>query len=374
VCNNIIFISKRTIVEKFFYPHIQKINRRFNMRKKLLALFVLTTFLSSFVIKNANAETPFQADKFPYQDMQIQVMPEFDYPADWPKDTPSLLVGQYGTFTNKSGQDYSGNIEIPIPVNDKNFEPNLVAEFPDVNKSEVQRPYEINKDKGTISWKPGKAIKNNETYRYVIEYYTNSINVKDQKSFTYQFTNQAEVGTLDVVFYAPMNAKNIAMEPKAQSTSKSDYGEDLYYYEYKNVKAGNTLNYSFTYTKKGNESSLSVINKQQPPKDANHSGVNGKTTSASSTDNSKQPIIGVGGASIIGAAIIIAGLFIFFGFRGRKISSLSSSKSTKKHPAKPAAKKVDKLANSEEKKELRKKLLNGKIDQETYEEEMKKLI
>lgn len=345
------------------------------MRKKLLALFVITTFLSSFVIKNANAETPFQAEKFPYQDMQIQVMPEFDYPADWPKDTPSLLVGQYGTFTNKSGQDYSGNIEIPVPEKDKNFKVNLVAEFPDVNKSEVQRPYDVNKDKGTISWKPDKAIKNGDTYRYVIEYYTNSINVSDQKKFNYQFTNQADIGTLDVVFYAPMNAKNVALEPKSQNTSKSDYGEDLYYYEYKNVKPGSTQNYSFTYTKKGNESSLSVINKKQPPNDANHSGVSGNSTSSNSTDNSKQPIIGIGGASIIGIAIVIAGLLIFFGWRGRipKASSLTSNKA-KKQPSKPTNKKIDKLANSEEKKELRKKLLNGKIDQETYEEEMKKLI
>jgi hypothetical protein len=345
------------------------------MRKKLLALFVITTFLSSFVIKNANAEAPFQAEKFPYQDMQLQVMPEFDYPADWPKDTPSVLVGQYGTFTNKSGQDYSGNIEIPVPAKDKNFEVNLVAEFPDVNKSEVQRPYEVNKDKGTITWKPGKAIKNGDTYRYVIEYYINSINVSDQKSFNYQFTNQADIKTLDVVFYAPMNAKNIALEPKAQSTSKSDYKEDLYYYEYKNVKPGNTLNYSFTYTKKDNVSSLSVINKEQPPNDSTHSGVNG-TTTTSSTDKSKQPIIGIGGASIIGIAIILAGLLIFFSLRGRipKASSLTSNKSTKNQPGKPTSKKIDKLANSEEKKELRKKLLNGKIDQETYEEEMKKLI
>jgi hypothetical protein len=345
------------------------------MRKKLLALFVITTFLSSFVIKNANAETPFQAEKFPYQDMQIQVMPEFDYPADWPKDTPSLLVGQYGTFTNKSGQDYSGNIEIPVPAKDKNFKVNLVAEFPDVNKSEVQRPYELNQDKGTISWKPDKAIKSGDTYRYVIEYYTNSINVSDQKNFNYQFTNQADIGTLDVVFYAPMNAKNVALEPKAQSTSKSDYKEDLYYYQYKNVKPGNTLNYSFTYTKKDNASSLSVINKEQPPSDSTHSSVNGNT-STSNTDKSKQPIIGIGGASIIGIAIILAGLFIFFGLRGRmpKASSLTSNKSTKNQPSKPTSKKIDKLANGEEKKELRKKLLNGKIDQETYEEEMKKLI
>lgn len=346
------------------------------MRKKLLAFFVISGLLSIFVMKSVNAAAPFPAEKFPYKDMQIQVMPEFDYPADWPKDTPSLLVGQYGTITNKSGQDYDGKIEIPVPSNEKNFAVNLVAEFPDVNKSEVQRPYDVDKNNGIISWKPAKPIKNNETYSYVIEYYTNSIAVNDKKSLTYKFTNQADIETLDVIFYAPMNAKNIALEPKEQNKSKNDYGEELYYYEYKNVKTGNSLKYDFSYKKDGNESSLSVINKQQPPNDQNHAGVNNTATASNNTNNEKQPIIGIGGAGVIGIAIIIAGLFIFFGLRGRspKSGSFTSNKPAKKPAGKPVAKKADKLAISEEKKELRKKLLNGKIDQETYEEEMKKLI
>ena len=41
-----------------------------------------------------------------------------------------------------------GKLKLPVPAKDKNFEANLVAEFPDVNKSEVQRPFEVNKDKG----------------------------------------------------------------------------------------------------------------------------------------------------------------------------------------------------------------------------------
>jgi hypothetical protein len=346
------------------------------MLKKMMALFVITTFFSSFVIKNAHAETAFQAEKFPYKALQIQVMPEFDAPADWPKDKPALLVGQYGTITNKSGADYSGKIEVQIPVNDKNFKANLVAEFPDQNKPEVQRPFDIDKQKETISWTPEKPIKNNATYQYVIEYYTDSINVADNKNFIYEFTNKSTIDTLDVVFYAPMKAKNIVIDPKAQSTSKSDYGEELYAYEYKDVKPGNNLKYTFSYTKPDNTTSLSVINKMQPPNDSTHSGTNSKSTST--TDNSKQPIIGVGGASVIGASIIAAGFLVFFGLRGNrrnsKHSSVPTKKSNKKQSGKAVEKKESKLAISEEKKELRKKLLNGKIDQETYEEEMKKLI
>ncbi|WP_026563618.1 hypothetical protein [Bacillus sp. UNC41MFS5] len=349
------------------------------LKKKWLALFVITSFLTNFITPKAGAETAFQAEKFPFKEMQIQVMPEFDYPEGWSRDIPSLLVGQYGTITNKSGQDYDGKIEIAVPAMDKGFEAFLVAEFPEKDKPEVQRPYDVDKEKGLITWKPAKAIKNNETYEFVIEYYTKSINVKDNKTFTYELKNKANIDLLDVIFYAPMDAKEIKIEPKAENNSKNEYGEELYYYQYKNVKADAGLKYSFSYKKDGTESTMEAINKQQPPNDENHSGVtatdqvvkNGGTTSTSN-----RPIIGLGGAAIIGIAIVIAGLFVFLGLKGNSRSASKVTKQTKTQPKKQTqtAKKDNKIANSEEKKELRKKLLTGKIDQEMYEEEMKKLI
>ncbi|MEH7354143.1 hypothetical protein V7150_11250 [Neobacillus drentensis] len=348
------------------------------LKKKWLALFVITSFLTGFISSKASAETVFPADKFPFKEMQVQVMPEFDYPEDWgSRDVPSLLIGQYGTITNKSGQDYDGKIEIPVPAMEKGFEAYLVAEFPEENKPEVQRPYDIDKEKGIVTWKPSKAIKNNETYKFVIEYYTKSIDVKDNKNFTYELTNNAEIEKLDVVFYAPMDAKEIKLEPKAENNTKSEYGEELYYYQYKNVKAGDNLKYSFSYKKDGTESTMEAINKQQPPKDENHNGVTATDQiNKGSSGNSKSPIIGVGGASIIGIAIIIAGLFVYLGLKGKFQTDRMTAKG-KKHKTQQkqtTVKKDNKSVNAEEKKELRKKLLTGKIDQEMYEEEMKKLL
>ena len=350
------------------------------LKNKLLALFVIASFLTNFIIPKASAETAFQAEKFPFKEMQVQVMPEFDYPKDWKRDVPSLLVGQYGTITNKSGQDYDGKIEIPVPAMEKGFEAFLVAEFPEENKPEVQRPYDVDKEKGIISWKPAKTINKNETYQFVIEYYTKSIEVKDNKSFSYELNNKADIDLLDVIFYAPMDAKEIKIEPKAANNSKNEYGEELYYYQYKNVKAEAGLKYSFSYKKTGTESTIEAINKKQPPNDENHSGVsatdqvvkNGGTAS----DTSKRPIIGLGGASIIGMAIIIAGLFVFIGLKANNQEAAKGTKQTKKQPMKPSptTRKDNKITNTDEKKELRKKLLTGKIDQEMYEEEMKKLI
>jgi hypothetical protein len=56
-------------------------------------------------------------------------------------------------------------------------------------------------------------------------------------------------------------------------------------------------------------------------------------------------------------------------------SAAKKQKQTKPQVMKQASsKKENKTMNVEAKKELRKKLLTGKIDQETYDEEMKKLI
>jgi len=349
------------------------------LKKKWLAMFVIASFLTSFISSKTSAATIFQAEKFPFKEMQVQVMPEFDYPEDWgSRDVPSLLVGEYGTITNKSGQDYDGKIEIPVPAKEKGFEAYLVAEFPEENKPEVQRPYDVDKEKGIVSWKPAKAIKNNETYQFVIEYYTKTIEVKEQKNFTYQLINNAAIDQLDVVFYSPMDAKNIKLEPKAANNTKSEYGEELYYYQYKGVKAKENPKYSFSYQKAGTESTMEAINKQQASTDKSGSTATDQVKKETSSSTIKQPLIGAGGASIIGIALIIAGIFVYLGLKGNaQRGRYSAAKGTKhkQQPAKQLAGKKDhKPNNAEEKKELRKKLLTGKIDQEMYEEEMKKLI
>ena len=67
-----------------------------------------------------------------------------------------------------------------------------------------------------------------------------------------------------------MDAKEIKLEPKAPNNTKSEYGEELYYYQYKDVKVGENYKYSFSYQKDGIESTLDAINEKQPPNDENH--------------------------------------------------------------------------------------------------------
>jgi hypothetical protein len=331
-----------------------------------------------------NAEGSFPTDKFPYQEMQIQVMPEFDYPENWPKEEPSLLVGLYGTITNKSGQDYTGKIEVPVPVKEKDFQIYLVAEFPSPEEPEVQRPYEVDKERGVVTFQPQKPIKKDAAYSFVVEYYSNPIAVKDsQKNFTYEYKAPSAVETIDVIVYAPLKSTDIVMDPKPSSTQKSEYGEQIAFYQQKGVKLGDALKYAVSYKKEGNASTLSMVDTSKAPNDENHSGqtatdqVTGAANNGSGGNggNGDRPIIGAAGGTIIGVSIIIASMFVFFGFKNKADNRNNPTPQKKTKEKKPAGKQVKKnVSNTDEIKELRKKLLNGKIDQEAYEEQVKKLI
>lgn len=346
------------------------------MWKKLMAFVLFVTLIGSFSFKNVSAAETFQAEKFPYKEMQVQVMPEFDYPEKWPENKPALLVGYFGTFVNKSGSEYSDEITFPLPVDDPDFELYLAAEFPEENKPEVQVDYRIDKEQKAIIWKPTKPIEKDATYKYVIEYYSNPIEIKDNKTFGYSFNPPADIEQLDIVFYAPINSKDFTMEPIATKESKSEYGEEIHHYQYLNAKKGKELSYKASYVKKDHTSSMSVISTQKPPQDENHQGVSGSTATdqvlnngGGSTVKSNRPLIDTTGAVIIGISMIMMGVFIFLGFKGnganRKPKTSVSQTSVK------GSKKVD--TKSSEKKELRKMLMSGVIDQQTYDEKIKKL-
>lgn len=347
------------------------------MLKNVLVLLLAFIFPVFFVLNNAHAEEVFEADKFPYEEMQIQVMPEFDYPENWPKGEPSLLIGYYGIVINKSGEDFNGSIEFPLPVKDSNFSVYLIAEFPEKNKPEVQRPFKIDKEKGTVNWEPGKPIKADESYSFVIEYYANPfVTDKSNKKFDFEFIPQADIKKLDVVVYNPLSAQEFTIDPAPNTTTKSEYGQELHHYQYTDVKEGSALNYKASYIKEGNESALSIISKMNPPNDENHSGTptgEGAENGAASED---RPIIDAVGASIIGISIVIAGGFIFFGLRGNgNRTEVRKPKKNLKKDVKITKNTAPTLtATGDEKKKLRSMLLNGKIDQKTYEEKMKKLI
>lgn len=341
--------------------------------KKLITFLFLTMMLVYMFAQNLvlAAEPASNPQQLPYKALQVQIMPEFDYPDDWPKDKPSLLIGNYGTLVNKAGKDYSGDIQLTVPAKDANFELYMVAEFPKVDQAEVQRPYKLDKEKGIVSWKPATPIKAGQEYRFVVEYYYNPIKVSDKKSFSYQFTAPGNADLTDLIVYAPIGSKNFTISPKAMNQSKSDFGEDLYHYQYKQLKAGEQKAFQVSYVKADNKSSLSFIQANMP-KDSNHSGVSGNAAAnaqaASSAATASKPIIDATAASIIGISLIIMGALIYLGLRGRPVAAEVAVGGAGNAATGVKTKKGHKKDSVEErKKNLRKMLINGEIDEKTYQ-------
>jgi len=334
------------------------------MKRKLSISFIITLFMVNFMFAFQPAQA---AENFPYSDMQIQVMPEFDNPTGWNEEQPSLLVGYYGTIVNKSGDDYDGVIEFPIPLDTPDFQLYLAAEFQADDQPEVQLAYEIDQEKGVVSWKPTKPIKKDESYQFVIEYYANPFTVAEQKSFTYQFEAKSVFEKIDVLFLAPFNSEEFKINKEDASISKSEYGEEIYQYGFKDVKVGDVFDFAVSYKKKDNKPTLAVINSGQIPNDDAHSGVqSGESAPNGQVSGDKNaPIIDTIGAIIIGLAIVIAGVLVFLGFKTNKKNNSNTN-----HQNGSASENFDK---SVQKKKLRQMLLQGEIDQQTYDDEMKKL-
>jgi hypothetical protein len=344
------------------------------MLKKWLPIIMALFVTGSFVLNNAQAQENFTAEEFPYKEMTIQVMPEFDYPEEWKGDKPSLLSAFYGTITNESGRDFKGELEFPLPVQDVEFSVYLVAEFPADNKPEVQRPYKLDKDKGLLKWEPAEGIKKGESYQFVIEYYSSPFTVSGaEKQFDFSYTPPAMIDRLNIIVFNPLNAKGFKLNQQADNVSDSDYGQELHHFQYSDAKKGDSFSYSASYIKEGNNSTLSVISKQNPPNDDNHSGLNESGQTAQNGSGSS-PIIGTAGAVIIGISIIIAAAFVSLGLKGNA-ANRPTQRNQRKAPAKKGSSPASNIRDiAEEKKQLRNKLLAGKIDEKTYEEKMKKLI
>lgn len=139
------------------------------------------------------------------EELSIKVMPEFTYhPNDDKKDHPPLLIGYQGTMRNQSEQPQKGQIEIPLPMGDKNFRIGYAADY----SSDLTKVYEIeyimDPNKGTISWTTSEEIKPNDVYKFVIEFFTDTISVeKKKKTLSYQFKSFTDIGLFNVSFIEP---------------------------------------------------------------------------------------------------------------------------------------------------------------------------
>lgn len=151
------------------------------MKKYLVILNILFCLLLMIYPSITTAEE--NKNILTFEELSIKVMPEFAYhPNDEKKEHPPLLIGYQGTMLNQTDQPQKGQIEIPLPMDEKNFRVGYVADYSSDLSKVYEIEYTIDEDKGTISWTTSEEIQPNEVYKFVVEYYTDKLTVDKEKS------------------------------------------------------------------------------------------------------------------------------------------------------------------------------------------------
>ncbi|MBO0960312.1 hypothetical protein J1P26_11420 [Neobacillus sp. MM2021_6] len=186
------------------------------------------------------------------EELSVRVMPEYAYhPNDQKKDHAPLLIGYQGSMVNDSDQPQKGKIEIPLPMDEKDFRVGYVADYSSDLRTTYEIEYVIDREKGTISWTTSEEIAPKERYKFVIEFYSDSLKVhKEKKSLSYQFKSFADIGLVNVIFTKPSKAKNMKLTPAPEEKQNHGTEDQTFSYLFQDVKAGEEKNFTLSYERR----------------------------------------------------------------------------------------------------------------------------
>jgi hypothetical protein len=227
------------------FIHILKGSKK--MKKSLFTLNILFCLLLMINPSITTAEE--NKNILSFEELSIKIMPEFAYhPNDEKKDHPPLLIGYQGTMLNNTDQPQKGQIEIPLPMEEKNFRIGYVADYSSDLSKVYEIEYIINEDKGTISWTTSEEIQPQEVYKFVVEYYTDNLAVnKDKKSLSYKFQSFADISLFNVSFIQPLMAENIVLDPAPEEKQTHADEEGIFSYNFQGLKAGDSKSFTLNY-------------------------------------------------------------------------------------------------------------------------------
>jgi hypothetical protein len=274
------------------------------MKKLLLNINILLCFLL-LVYPSITAGEEKQ-NILTMEELSIKVMPEFAYhPNDKQKEHPPLLIAYQGTMRNLSEQPQKGQIEIPLPLKENNFRIGYVADY----SSDLSKVYEIeyimDQEKGTISWTTSEEIQPNDVYKFVVEYYTDTILAeKEKKTLSYQFKSFTDIGLLNLSFIEPLQAAKVVLNPAPEEKKTHADEEGVYSYFFQGIKAGEEKNFTLAYERNVTKPTIEMLEtKEQPPVDT--------------VENEKKTAV-LSIAAVSGAGVLAAGAFTYLAKRKRR--------------------------------------------------------
>lgn len=318
---------------------------RETMGKKLTAaLFCLALMMPSTALAQEK-----EGSLLKLEELNVQVMPEFaNHPNDKETEQPPLLIGYQGSMINQSPKAQTGKIEIPLPVSEENFRIGFAADYSSDLSQMYEIEYELDLKKGTIAWETSRQIEPNDQYKFVIEYYTDAINVKNNtKTLDYSFKSFADITLVNVTVLEPMKSSNVKLSPPAtEAPHENPYGLKMHTYQIKGMKAGEEKNFSLAYDRKETKTT-SVLMEE----------AGGQSVPAKAVKTEKAPL-GLTIAGISAASLLAAGLLILL-LKRRQRQTLEPAAA---NPGMGSAKRA----------QLRKMLVDGSITESEYNELLKK--
>jgi hypothetical protein len=202
------------------------------------------------------------------EELSIQVMPEYTYhPNDKKRDHVPLLIGYQGSMVNNTDQPQTGKIEIPLPMKEKGFRIGYVADYSSDLSKAYEIKYTIDPKKGTISWTTSEKIRPKERYKFVIEFFSESIKVnKDLKTLRYKFISFADIDLVDVTFTMPNKAEKVKITPIPSEKDNHGDEKNTYSYLFQQVTAGEEKNFTLTYERSESKPTSELMNSQAEKK------------------------------------------------------------------------------------------------------------
>ena len=241
-------------------------------------LFFLSMFFVLMFPMNGYAENQ---GVLSMEELSIHIMPEYAYhPNDQKKNHAPLLIGYQGTMVNNSKGPQKGQIEIPLPTKEKNFRIGYVADYSSNLSKAYEIEYVLDREKETISWTTSEEIGPNERYKFVIEFFTDSLMVKkEKKSLAYDFKSFADIGLLNISFTQPEKAKNMKLTPAPEENQNHAEGDKTLSYLFQDVKAGDGKEFKMKYDRKETKPTTELndnavnIDEKKETKNATHLAV-----------------------------------------------------------------------------------------------------
>lgn len=267
----------------------------------------------------------------------LTILPEYD--------AMNVIVVVSGTFINDTGRPFQDPITWLMPKG------GVVSMLCETERGMACQAFQVDSsspDYDRVTWRPSRVIQPGESFPVMFEYTMNNFTAPGERKFTVPFQSTFPINNLSVEFKQPKNSSNLVLNPASTWTEVDGEGFTNYYYSYGQLKPQEKLSFAVSYTR----------NETKPSKTAAKPGNN--TAQAEVNPHNPWAVV------LLVVFLAVLGIFLYYAMAGNGGKSRPKGYGSGKGGAKPGPARGTRPEVQQEKKRIRKLLLDGKISEETY--------